>query len=725
MKKIFSKFWPFIILLIPTLIYLPFLGKVGFPRGSAYSDLVISHLPNAIYANRMIFQAHQVPLWNDTIMSGYPFLANPLCGLWYPPLWLAVFFPLPASFNVLFLIHVFLAGTGVFIFLREYGLKTRAALVAALAFECLPKIWAHYAAGHVTLVYAVSWTPLLLYFAEKRWQKAKKFFVLTPELLVLTAIVLCDARWIVFGVAIWASFSFYYVFFWSAETINKWNIKEVLKKILRLVLHLAAQIFLALALSALFILPFLEFVSLSTRAALSQVQNLFLSLSPLELLNLIVPNIGGYAEWILYLGGLGVLCLLICLFRTSIRRKVRFWLILFIICLLFSMGSYIPGLSVVYSLPVINLLRVPARINFLTGFVACCLIGLGLDCFEEEKKLSSWLRLAIIAILFFIILLAIGISVINKRFEISIIWAFIALLGYLVLFELFAKRRIGDNLFFPLLLLLTVVDLIGVNLLSMNFKTLDQIKSEVSETIRQILPELRTNRIYSPSFTVSQLTAASDSISMVNGIDPLSLRTYSSFIENASGVPSDGYSVTLPTLETGDPKHDNSNNIPNTTLLGLLSTKYLIADYPLKAAHLKLISSVNEQWIYENQDALPRAWVQEDSGFPIERYREIETFEYSPNEIHLVAEGPGILVLSEIDYPGWAAKVDGKQVPTQTYHGLLRSINLNPGRHVIVFEYHPRCLSIGILITSISAFCLILFVAITQKKRKDKILEIW
>lgn len=718
MKKLFVKYWPLLILIMPILFYLPFLGKISFPKGSPYSDLVISHLPNAIFANRAIFQAHQIPLWNDTIMSGYPFLANPLSGLWYPPLWLAVLLPFSVTFNILFLGHIILAGVGLFILLREYGLKTNAALVAALAFECLPKIWAHYAAGHVTLVYAVSWTPLLLYFAKKRWQKRTIFFNLTPELLVLAAIILCDVRWTAYSVAIWTVFSINLLFTRSGEIRRKWKFHDVLKAIAQLVIHMAVQVCLALTLTAIFILPFLEFVSLSTRAALSPAQNLLLSLSPLKLLNLIVPNIGGYAEWILYIGSLGVICLFILLFHTPARKKVKFWLILMVVCLLFSLGSYIPGLSAVYSLPVINLLRVPARINFLTGFLACCLIGFAIDHFEQEKKISPWSRLTLVAIILSVLLLAIGISVINKRIETSIFWAFLALSGCLILFELFAKNRIQIKVFCPLMVLLTIADLMGVNLLSMDFRTLAQIKSQEGEPIQQIVPDLRTNRIYSPSFTVSQLTASTGGFSMVNGIDPLSLRTYSSFIEIASGVPVTGYSVTLPPLATGDPQRDNIAYVPDATRLGLLNAKYLIADYPLKTSHLDLISNVDEHWIYLNQKSMPRAWVQQNDNFPIEKYRAVDALDYFPNEIKISATGPGVLVLSEIDYPGWVAKVDGKDVPVKAYYSLLRSIHLDPGKHEIVFLYHPRYLLPGILISSSTAIILILYAFLHQKRKR-------
>jgi hypothetical protein len=719
MKKQLKYYFPFVILLIPLIVYLPFLGEISFPKGSEYSDLAISHLPNAIYINRMIMQTHQIPLWNDTIMSGYPFIADPLSGLWYPPLWLANLIPSPVSFNILFLLHILLAGIGLFLFLSGEGLKTIPALIAAFTFECLPKVWSHYAAGHVTLVYAVCWTPWLLLFAQKRWQKHHQFFALTPELIILATIILCDVRWTVYAVAIWSIFSLKLVLTQDAEQEKKISFRNTLPKIAKLILHLLVEICLALSLTTIFTMPFREFVTLSTRSNLTQAQNLFLSLSPLKLLNLFIPNIGGYAEWILYIGGLGVMSLLLCLFHSSPRKNSKFWSIALAICLILSLGSYIPGLSMVYSLPIINLLRVPARINFLSGFSACCLIGYALNSLVSEKRFSSWLRLTLIAILFFIFIMGIGISLINKRFEISIFWAFFALILYMVLFMLFAKNKIGSAVFYPALIVLTAIDLLGVNFLSTDFKPLNELVKQEAETIQIIKADFEMFRIYSPSFSISQFTASVNGMSMVNGIDPLQLKTYSLFISKASGVPSNGYSVTVPSLATGDSINDNINYLPDARLLGFLNTKYLISDFPLKGSDFQLVDIVNNQWIYENQLEMPRAWVQDNENSSAYQYREVNILDYRPNSITISAQGPGILVLSEIDYPGWVAEVDGQTTPIQPFSGILRSINLETGKHTVVFEFHPKFLLMGAIISTTTACFLVIYALIKRKMLKS------
>ena len=162
LRKLFVVF----VLLIPILILIPTICQFPFPPASPYSDLVITHFPNAIFIRNSLSNWKEIPFWSNTILSGYPFAANPLSGLWYLPGWLTIFLPIPFAFNLLILLHLLLGGIGMYLFLRCEKIGILAAIVGAVSFELMPKIYAHYAAGHVTLIYALCWTPWLL-IAEK------------------------------------------------------------------------------------------------------------------------------------------------------------------------------------------------------------------------------------------------------------------------------------------------------------------------------------------------------------------------------------------------------------------------------------------------------------------------------------------------------------------------------------------------------------------------------
>ncbi|MEA1977493.1 MAG: hypothetical protein U9N80_06295, partial [Chloroflexota bacterium] len=50
---------------------------VPFWPGAGFSDLLISHWPNAVWIKQSIAEWGQIPLWNPNILSGIPFAADP------------------------------------------------------------------------------------------------------------------------------------------------------------------------------------------------------------------------------------------------------------------------------------------------------------------------------------------------------------------------------------------------------------------------------------------------------------------------------------------------------------------------------------------------------------------------------------------------------------------------------------------------------------------------
>jgi hypothetical protein len=98
---------------LPDLILLPHLSQFPFQPEGQFSDLLISHYPNGIYIQQSIREWKTIPLWSDNILSGYPFAANPLAGLFYLPGWLALLFPLPFGFNLLVAFHLVFGGVGM------------------------------------------------------------------------------------------------------------------------------------------------------------------------------------------------------------------------------------------------------------------------------------------------------------------------------------------------------------------------------------------------------------------------------------------------------------------------------------------------------------------------------------------------------------------------------------------------------------------------------------
>ena len=54
----------------------------------------------------------------------------------------------------------------------------------------------------------------------------------------------------------------------------------------------------------------------------------------------------------------------------------------------------------------------------------------------------------------------------------------------------------------------------------------------------------------------------------------------------------------------------------------------------------------------------------------------------------------GVVVFSEIYYPGWQAEVDGKPVEIACADYILRALKVEPGKHVVTFKFDPQSLHV-------------------------------
>ena len=53
------------------------------------------------------------------------------------------------------------------------------------------------------------------------------------------------------------------------------------------------------------------------------------------------------------------------------------------------------------------------------------------------------------------------------------------------------------------------------------------------------------------------------------------------------------------------------------------------------------------------------------------------------------SSGPGLVILSDNHYPGWKARVDGRDTPAERVDYLLRGVLVPPGAHTVEFYYDP------------------------------------
>ena len=675
-----------LVLIAPLGILFPFLQDFPFPPLSNYSDLAISHYPNAIYLIQSLRDWQQIPLWSNTILSGYPFGADPLSGLWYLPGWIAYIFPLPLGLNLDVILHLLWGGIGVFFYLRKENKSDFSALAGAFVFELFSKTFAHYAAGHLTLVYAVAWTPWL-FLCEKYFRKGRGYFL---SGIILGLAALADVRWFAFLLSVWVAFTIY---IWWLEKDGK---------ALRLIIRIAISTALATLIAAPLIVPLIEFTRLTTRSALTPADNLALSLPPSYLANLVIPNFQAYAEWVIYPGGVALILALFGMSMPEFRKRNIFYIGTILVSLLIALGSTTPIGTLLFQLPGFDLLRVPSRIIFLLGWAFAILAADEIDFLiklgptEKRGKLPGT-GLLIVAVSGFLLLIGLGLWIYTGDIPFSYLWGSSVTLMTTLLVLLRRSDRISGRSWVFVILVMICLDLGEVNFSNIHFRPAIEVLQEGEpESSIIALDKGELFRVYSPSYSLPQQTAVTNYLELADGIDPLQLKSYVAYMQNATGIPFLGYSVTLPPFRTAQPEIDNQGYIPNTKLLGQLNVKYIVSFFPLNDPNLVFQDKAGNSQVYKNKDYRPRVWIQSNLDPANPDFTQVTRLTWSPNKIEVNANHEGWLVFSEIDYPGWFAAIDGQPVEIARYNNLLRSVQLPPGEHTVELEFRPMSVYIGI-----------------------------
>lgn len=99
--------------------------------------------------------------------------------------------------------------------------------------------------------------------------------------------------------------------------------------------------------------------------------------------------------------------------------------------------------------------------------------------------------------------------------------------------------------------------------------------------------------------------------------------------------------------------------------------------------------------------------------------------EYQPNDLkyEVSSKNGGVVVFSEIYYPGWISTIDGEEVEHGRADYILRAMNVPAGKHVIEFKFDPKSLhvteTIAYIALALLALCAIVVIVIESRKRKS------
>ena len=328
--------------------------------------------------------------------------------------------------------------------------------------------------------------------------------------------------------------------------------------------------------------------------------------------------------------------------------------------------------------------------------------------------------------------------------------AFIVTFGTVVL-VLMLMKKINSKMAVSLMIALCVVDMWQVNKRYLNDsmfveKSVRDTPQPMTATDKQILQDrsldYRVLNLASNTFNENETSYYHKSI---GGYHAAKLRRYQELID-AYISPEMQKAYSAIAQAQGDMTKVAGDTI--YPVLNMLNTKYLIL--PLQGGQtvpvlntyafgnawfvgdIKYVDNANEELdgvgkINLRHQAVADAKFKEVLGeaVPEDDMAIVKLTKYEPNELtyDISSTKGGIVVFSEIYYPGWTATVDGEPVTVGRVDYVLRAINVKAGKHKVVLTFKPKSIRDTETVAYI-AFAL-LFIAIIvgvwfeeRKKRK-------
>ncbi len=192
---------------------------------------------------------------------------------------------------------------------------------------------------------------------------------------------------------------------------------------------------------------------------------------------------------------------------------------------------------------------------------------------------------------------------------------------------------------------------------------------------------------------------------------------------------------------------------PESRLLALLNVRYIVTENALLGEQFQPLYEGGSIRVYRNQAALPRAFVAgrieavgsrpeafsrmaatsfdpsttavvetRDGEAPIPKDAargNVRILRYEPDEVDLASEsaGPSLVVLADVQYPGWRVAVDGGAIEILRVDGLLRGVVVPAGPHLVEFRYEPDSLKAGAALTALGLGLSIVLLAAGSRSR--------
>ena len=733
------QFWVFGLILLLFRFY-PFLLGKTLVFGDNYSLMV----PGKIFTAHWLKQGI-LPFWNPHVFSGMPWIADINQSVLYPSTLLFVLFSPVVAFNLLLVIHAFLAYVGMYLLAKRWSQSHLWALLAGALWMFSTQISG--SMNNFSTLQSLVWLPWLGYVGLQVTKnfKTKVLF----SVVVLLQFLGGYPQHVLYGIA--------------AAVFLSWLRKDTSYK--KWFQYWGVTAVLTVSVSAAAWLPFINMLQHSTRMEQTSSQALVGSLQPAMLIKFILPyffdnpsvgmkwgpawsgqpNVGIYMTW---MGWVAIVTSIFSLFKKR-NKEIALFATAVVSTLIFSLGQYLPGFDVVQkNIPLFRIARYPSMIMIITNLILILWVAQAFKNWQLSKKLYK--RLSWIGLIIFGSSL-VGLSI--WYFYFPQFWQQVDSLIHIsnspfhtlardqVIFGQIVKNLAINSAFFivsltlfyrkkllPLILVLSIEILINTQ--GLFYFAPASIYDIDSSQAQQISKKIENNRILTRNSNQPYTDYGSYWEAMVvrapfsdSFVDEKELREFNHVQALRDGMTPNwnmvygvstvhGYTTLLPQdyahlwQTSNQPRINFIDQIKlDNPLLRDWSVGYYLVDtwFAVKEdlSQYRLVADLGRWQLYQ-LNALPRFRYEDGTAVNFNNFQE------NPNQIDLVFENNDehqYLIVADRYDENWRAEVNRKTVKIEDYQGM-RKIEIQPGENKIRFYYSPWWFYLG-LITSVLTIVII------------------
>jgi hypothetical protein len=721
------------------LVVLPFAFFWDFVLGRAYLhylDFTLQWLPWQKFVLDSLRRG-EAPFWNPYLMLGFSQVGESQVGMFYPLNILTAFVDLNFRLVLLVCLHLALANAGMYWLLRRFGLGLAPALIGAVSFGLSGYMVAQ--TTNYVVIQCSAYLPLMILLLASYLESERPILLGWFSLVAGMNFLVSHAgtTFVMLG----GSSLFFLA---TATRSSRWR---------RHLLYYGGALAFALAFAAIQIFPTLELKPLSERGAglsLAAVTDLRFTTGFEERLSFFFPWMlgdsrsgrcitSGYEEVHYYAGAFTPVLAVVGILRWKELSARQRWFLSGIaaagaVAAVLSLGAKFPLVDpwvVLSRLPVFSMFRIPSRWGSLFTFAISVFAAFGVEGLVERTGRTRGLvalAVGLPAVALVAASLQVGAARVLAHFtaplpilaepanaferfvvvplerESPLLLYALLVAPCLLVYFAYRAGRLSRSRFQGALVTLVVLDLFLIEsptnprLDNRPFFDSDQRAKYESGDQRycRIATRERSDKVLA-GFPMN--TPAYFGIFSTSGDTPLEVGTYMRLERQLRREDLLDYVGACYGFD-GTKMEPRANPAPRA---------FLVRD--VRSAHsgdplvhfLKLHGEAMRSVAYlrPKEFAVARSSIHGSKAMPAQHVA-ITRFENSHVELDVRSDEPALLVLTDMQYPGWSAKLDGRETRLLSAQGAFRSVIVPAGSHRVAFEFRQTSVYYGAAVTLLS-----------------------